>query len=148
MDLILLSRVVMCWWIVLPLFLLDLHVWQVVAHSLPIFLLDLILPLRVVLTRIQSPLVPPAWRVFGLSLDLFLLHPDVFFFDVARCIDSYSITPGSSRLACRCSFSSSLLDGSNLAAPRCDVLVDCSSSLLAGSPRLACRCSFSSSLLA
>jgi hypothetical protein len=46
--------------------------WQIV---LPLFLLDPILPLHVVLTRIQSPLVPPAWRVVAHSLPLFLLDP-------------------------------------------------------------------------
>ncbi len=67
---------------------------------------------------------------------------------VARCIYSCPSTPGCSRLVCRCSFSFSLFAGSNLAVACCDVLLDCSSSLLVGSPHMVCRCSFFSYLLA
>jgi hypothetical protein len=81
----------MCWWIALPLFSLDLQVWRVVAHSLPLFLLDLILPSRAVLTRIQSPLVPPAWHVVAHSLPLFLLDPDVFFFDYQHSLSAANL---------------------------------------------------------
>ncbi len=48
--------------------------WSVVAHSLPLFLLDLILLPCVVLTPVRSPLVPPAWCVVANSLPLFLLN--------------------------------------------------------------------------
>ena len=51
------------------------------SHSLSLFLLDLILSLRVVLTRVRAPLVAHAWYAVAHSLPLFLLDPDIFFFD-------------------------------------------------------------------